>query len=142
VRILTADGLMIYGHLSGCAVQVGQTVTTGEYIGDTGNTGRSTAPHLHFEVRTGANQTNPIDPLPYIVNSMPNALFKATVTEDGNNLNVRTRPSTVDNKPIKVLKAGTVVQVIGFSADTSARVWFRLDDGFYVVYNPSWLSLG
>ncbi len=128
------------GVTGGQACQLSQEVQVGEYIGDTGNTGRSTGPHLHFEIRT--SPTAFIDPLPYIVDSIPNSLFQATVTEDGNNLNVRTKPSTVDNKPVRTLKAGAVVEVIGFSADTSARVWFRLSDGFYVVYNPSWLSLG
>jgi murein DD-endopeptidase MepM/ murein hydrolase activator NlpD len=53
----------MYGHLSRLTVAVGDTVPAGGVLGLSGNTGRSTAPHLHFEVRRG---DRPLDPLTFV----------------------------------------------------------------------------
>jgi murein DD-endopeptidase MepM/ murein hydrolase activator NlpD len=52
-----------YGHQSSIAVTCGQQVAQGEVIGYVGNTGHSTGPHLHFEVRINGE---PVDPLGYL----------------------------------------------------------------------------
>lgn len=49
-----------YYHLSVIGVTVGQAVEAGDVIGQVGSTGRSTAPHLHFEVRVGEQAVNPL----------------------------------------------------------------------------------
>lgn len=46
----------VYGHLSSSAVVRGQPVAAGDIIGQVGNTGEATGPHLHFEVRIGENR--------------------------------------------------------------------------------------
>ncbi len=49
----------LYGHLSGFAVTTGQDVHRGEVIGYVGSEGRSTGPHLHYEVRIHDTPVNP-----------------------------------------------------------------------------------
>lgn len=48
-----------YGHLSSVPVEVGDTVAAGQVIGASGNTGNSTGPHLHYEVRIEGKPINP-----------------------------------------------------------------------------------
>jgi len=59
-----ADGfLSMYGHLSSSFVEQGRFVEVGQGIAQSGNTGVSSGPHLHFEIRNGQF---PIDPLRYL----------------------------------------------------------------------------
>ncbi len=55
-----------YGHLSAYAAKPGQHVKRGDIIAYVGSTGRSTGPHLHYEVRLN---NNPVNPLEYILNA-------------------------------------------------------------------------
>ncbi|HEX7681199.1 MAG TPA: peptidoglycan DD-metalloendopeptidase family protein [Thermoanaerobaculia bacterium] len=55
-----------YGHLSAYAVKPGQHIKRGDIIAYVGSTGRSTGPHLHYEVRLN---NNPVNPLEYILNA-------------------------------------------------------------------------
>ncbi len=64
VEVRHGNGLVSrYAHLSAQLASVGQTVTTGTPIAKVGSTGRSTGPHLHFEVRRGENA---LDPKPFL----------------------------------------------------------------------------
>ena len=53
-----------YAHMSRIASRPGQVVSGGTLLGYVGSTGRSTGPHLHFEVR---RFDTPVDPLPYLL---------------------------------------------------------------------------
>ena len=51
----------IFGHLSKRKVKVGEKVIRGQKIGEVGNTGRSTAPHLHYEIQHNKRSKDPKD---------------------------------------------------------------------------------
>lgn len=55
-----------YAHMSRLAVAAGERVKKGDVIGYVGSTGRSTGPHLHYEVRVAGNAVNPI---PYMADT-------------------------------------------------------------------------
>ncbi|SDO49138.1 Peptidase family M23 [Streptomyces sp. cf386] len=55
-----------YAHLSRVDVKIGQVVKTGQQIAKSGNTGNSSGPHLHFEIRKTANFGSAIDPVAFL----------------------------------------------------------------------------
>ena len=64
VEIDHGNGLTTrYGHLSSVGVSEGQVVETGAMLGRVGSTGRSTGPHLHYEVRVN---DEPVDPTRFL----------------------------------------------------------------------------
>ncbi len=60
----------LYGHLSGFNVQAGMHIKRGDVIGYEGDSGRSTGPHLHYEVRI---YNTPVNPWRYLRNAPPAA---------------------------------------------------------------------
>ncbi len=62
-----------YAHMHDFAVRVGQNVKRGDLIGYVGNTGLSTAPHLHYEVLINGNQ---VDPVHYFFNDLTAAEYE------------------------------------------------------------------
>ncbi|MFI6446311.1 M23 family metallopeptidase [Kitasatospora sp. NPDC050543] len=55
-----------YAHMSEISVHAGQRVTAGQQIGESGTTGNSTGPHLHFEIRTSNHYGAVINPIAYL----------------------------------------------------------------------------
>jgi murein DD-endopeptidase MepM/ murein hydrolase activator NlpD len=74
-----ADIQTRYGHLSRIAVAAGQSVRKGDIIGYVGSTGRSTGPHLHYEVRVAGASVNPV---PYLQGEGRPAAQLAVVDND------------------------------------------------------------
>ena len=72
------DLLTVYGHLSAVAVLAGQHVIRGQVIGYVGQSGRSTGPHLHYEVRV---HNVPVNPHKYLRNT-----YEQVATADSNSL--------------------------------------------------------
>jgi murein DD-endopeptidase MepM/ murein hydrolase activator NlpD len=126
VRIQHSDCLTIYGHLQSWSVKRDDKVRAGDLIGYSDNTGNSTGPHLHFEVRLGSTVQTCTDPLPLLVDVIPRAvLFRAKVLpSDG--LNVRTGPGINFGK-VGWNPPGTVLDVIGIGGD----YWVQLATGYY-----------
>ena len=73
VEINHGNGLITrYAHMSGFRTAIGKAVQPGEVIGLIGSTGRSTGPHLHFEVRIN---DRPVNPRPFL-EAVPHVLEK------------------------------------------------------------------
>jgi murein DD-endopeptidase MepM/ murein hydrolase activator NlpD len=74
IEVDHGNGLLTrYAHMSAFRAVVGQLVSAGDAIGAIGSTGRSTGPHLHFEVRINGN---PVNPRPFL-EAIPHVLEKA-----------------------------------------------------------------
>ncbi len=74
----------VYGHLSGFAVTDGQQVTRGQVIGYVGVSGRSTGPHLHYEVRI---RNTPVNPHKYLRETMQQIASAGSGTAAGGGAN-------------------------------------------------------
>jgi len=68
----------IYAHLHDIQVERGDKVKRGEVIGTLGNTGRSTGPHLHYEVR---KWNRPVDPFNYYFNDITAEQYEQMIAE-------------------------------------------------------------
>jgi len=84
-----------YGHLSKISVKEGQQIEPGTVIGNVGSTGRSTGPHVHFEIRKGDQKLK-------IPDNEGDRYFRF-----GGNIKVKPNVGSASGKPTAVLMAGT-----------------------------------
>lgn len=127
--------LIILAHLSKTLVHVGESVSEEQQVGLSGNTGNSTGPHLHFEVRTSGGQA--IDPIPLI--ESPTQYTGLVVAQWG--VNVRSGPGTGFAKVGSRVK-GTkldITKVVGNWAKLYGEKWVCVSDGSstYVEITPT-----
>ena len=57
---------VLFAHLSKITVRLGRVVRANTVLGESGNSGRSTGPHLHFEVRASRGYGTEVDPVTYL----------------------------------------------------------------------------
>lgn len=135
VRITHKDGYYtIYGHLIKAVVITGIDALQGDVIGYSNNTGNSTGPHLHFELRKNGV---PVDPMQYLITNdqlpqpveefsparIPDYSLVRVTKAIGSYLNVRALP--VSGRVIGKLYAGDVVPVFSIVQD-KANYWYAL----------------
>lgn len=82
VEITHGNGLLTrYAHMSAWRAKPGQAVAAGEVIGAIGSTGRSTGPHLHFEVRVNDKAVNPrplLEDAPNVLDEIRSEFFRGS----------------------------------------------------------------
>lgn len=131
VKIEHDWGFSYYAHLADFRVKVGERVEAGQVLGLSGNTGRSTGPHLHFEVRRlGGNWRRDIfDPRPYLFEGAPaepEAPVIGKVRVTAQQLALRTGPG-VEYPRVDWLYCDDEVEII---EERVAQVWVRTRTGW------------
>lgn len=133
VAIKHEGGFTNYAHLSRIYVRVGESVRSGEIIGLVGSTGRSSGPHLHFEVHKG-RKWNRINPKPYLSTSKTYPRKAGYVIGKKyalrEKMNVRSGPGT---KYAIVGKLPKKYRVFVLDIATNdGGVWLKFDSGKWV----------
>ncbi|GEO20786.1 M23 family metallopeptidase [Cyclobacterium qasimii] len=124
----------LYGHLSKKEVKVGQEVRAGEVLGLGGSTGRSTGPHLHFEVRYKGLSINPIEIFDFDIGRIKAPVYNITAQSFDHEIKMREavyhRIRSGDNLSLIAQRYGVRVSQItrlnGISTRTILRIGNRL----------------
>lgn len=121
--IVDGNTLNKYFHLTQRMVKEGEMVKAGQQIGVTGNTGKSAAPHLHFEYHSGGQ---PVDPAPYLCGAPSSGATTATpppANTDFKNMPSEDEHGSPSSNPDQNPRAETMAnQAGGHFADTGAQI--------------------
>ncbi|GGZ17661.1 hypothetical protein GCM10007049_07880 [Echinicola pacifica] len=124
----------LYGHLSKFNVEVGQEVQAGEVIAYGGSTGRSSGPHLHFEVRYQGLSINPTELFDFSVGRLKSSVYTVSSTSFEHIIKMRQavyhRVRSGENLSVIAKRYGTSSRSIavlnGISTNSIIRVGQRL----------------
>ena len=109
----------LYAHLSGISVRLGESVREGQQIGTSGNTGNTTGPHLHFEMRRLGKPVDPEQFFSPVPGTDPSGTRRVSIPL----LYVRSGPGT-EYPIVDSLKQGMRI-----SGDRTAEtVWLRIGE--------------
>jgi murein DD-endopeptidase MepM/ murein hydrolase activator NlpD len=132
----------VYGHLSERSVNLGDYVSKGQKIGKSGNTGNTTGPHLHYEVRQGKN--NPVNPdvLTYFGASSPVGAAgssAAPTSAASNTAGTKAILGTGDQQEWATQFLNRIGAPISDTNLKSVNTWMRFEGGHWknsAHYNP------
>ena len=125
VKLKHAGGLWtIYGHFGTLYVTTGQVVRAGEVLGLSGNTGNSTGPHLHFEIRVAGQERNgygvAVDPLTFEAQEKLSD-NQVMVMVDG--VNIRSAPGLFGTSIIGKANHGLILTRAGDTIEVDGLTW-------------------
>lgn len=110
----------LYGHNQALWVRPGQRVVQGQMIASVGSSGRSTGPHLHFEVHRSNQYVNPIDYLVWLQNQQQ-PLRTAPVPDNAVASDEEMGTPAYDEEPVITAYHGHTVEVVHGNAVKSVR---------------------
>jgi hypothetical protein len=127
----------LYAHLSALLVESGQRVQSGQLIGLIGNTGQVSGPHVHFEVRIGANRYNSVyNPLLWMAPYVGTGVIAGRVMIDDTNIAYDAAITLIDRETGKIVYQTTSYSGGGIKSDMNWQETFVLPDvpeGRYLV---------